>query len=157
MAPWLSSLLITLFPPLTVGICTAIITVRLTLRRFHAERWWERKADAYSRIIEALYIAVDYFDTMSDEVLSEHKISPERQKELYTHFQHASLELRKVTHIGAYIISEDIAIALQELERRPQLDPSQSGWYEMLVDDYVAHKEALVKIKKLAKKDLRVR
>ncbi|NJL72313.1 MAG: hypothetical protein HC888_12405 [Candidatus Competibacteraceae bacterium] len=129
----------------------------MTLRRFYAERWWERKADAYSRIIETLYIIVDYFDVMSDDELSEQKISPEREDELNCQFRQARIELRKATRIGAYIISKDIAIALQELERRPEMDPRENGWYIMLEDNYIAHREALAKIRKLAKKDLRVR
>lgn len=36
------------------SIITAIATVRLSLSRFRSERWWERKADAYSRLIEEL-------------------------------------------------------------------------------------------------------
>ena len=36
-------------------VVSAISTVRLALRRFRSEKWWERKADSYSRIIEALH------------------------------------------------------------------------------------------------------
>jgi hypothetical protein len=55
MPQWLTTVLSSLLPSLIVGICTAIFSVRLALRRFHAERWWERKAEAYSQIEEALY------------------------------------------------------------------------------------------------------
>ncbi len=33
---------------------SAIVTVHLAFRRFRAEKWWEKKAEAYSRTIDAL-------------------------------------------------------------------------------------------------------
>src|SRR6266436_7586330 len=39
------------------------ITYRLAFRRFRAEKSWERRADAYSRIIEALHNLQKYPDT----------------------------------------------------------------------------------------------
>lgn len=47
MPEWLASFLKSALPSLAVGVFTALISVKLALRRFHAERWWERKADAY--------------------------------------------------------------------------------------------------------------
>ena len=40
--------------PILVAIITSVVTVRLSVRAFSSQRWWERKADAYSSIINAL-------------------------------------------------------------------------------------------------------
>jgi hypothetical protein len=40
---------------LVVAIIVAILTVQLSLRRFYREKWWERRLDAYTRVIEALH------------------------------------------------------------------------------------------------------
>lgn len=55
MNPWYIQLLLTLIPALIVGVATALVTVKLSIRKFYTERWWERRADAYSRIVEALH------------------------------------------------------------------------------------------------------
>lgn len=157
MPQWFMTVSISLIPSLVVGICTAVISVRLALRRFYAERWWERKADAYSRIIEALYIALDYFDNMYDRELALRAISEERVAELQSHFEQAARELRKATRIGAYIISDDIAEALERLEKRQTPDLPEASWLEVVEAEYAAYKATLAEIKTLAKQDLRIR
>ena len=156
MPQWLTTVLSSLIPALIVGICTAVFSVRLALRRFHAERWWERKADAYSRIVEALYHAMEYCAARSDEDMTGRQISEEREKELSEGYQLAHRELRKAASVGAYIISDDVAEALATLERRPRLDPKDCASFELFEADYEAYKKALVEIRALAKKDLRV-
>lgn len=42
---------------IAVGGTTSVITVWLSLRRFRAEKWWELRARAYERVIEALHNA----------------------------------------------------------------------------------------------------
>jgi hypothetical protein len=43
-------------------IATVVSIYNARLRRFVSERWWERKADAYTRIVESLSALVDYCD-----------------------------------------------------------------------------------------------
>jgi len=43
-----------ILPGLIIAVATSWVTVRLSLRRFRTERWWERKADAYSDLLEKL-------------------------------------------------------------------------------------------------------
>lgn len=37
------------------GAIVLVIGVRLALRRFYTERWWDRKAEAYTNLIEAVF------------------------------------------------------------------------------------------------------
>lgn len=37
-----------------LAVITAAVTVRLSLRNFYTEKWWERQAEAYSEILESL-------------------------------------------------------------------------------------------------------
>ena len=139
-----------------VGVCTAVIAVRLSLRRFHAERWWERKADAYSRIVEALHSATEYWSAKSHEDMTGQRISEERQKQVSEDYQQGCRELSKTTGVGAYIISDEVADALARLQKRPRLDPKDCAWFEIYDAEYEAHKETLAEVRKLAKKDLGV-
>jgi len=44
---------LSIFTAIVIAAISSWITVQLSLRKFRAERWWERKAEAYSKIIEA--------------------------------------------------------------------------------------------------------
>ena len=154
--PWLITILSTVLPSLAVGICTAVITVRLSLRRFHAERWWDRKAEAYSGIVEALHSAMDYWSSRSHEETTGREIDDERGKRLSADYDNAARELRKATGIGAYIISEEVAACLEKLQKRERLAPDDFAWFEIFDNEYEAHKKALAEIRRLAKNDLKV-
>ncbi|PAP78020.1 hypothetical protein BSZ37_17020 [Rubrivirga marina] len=39
---------------LAVAMVTSLVTVRLSIQRFYTERWWERKADYYTDLVEAM-------------------------------------------------------------------------------------------------------
>ena len=43
-----------------IAAVSAWVTVQLSLRKFRKEKWWERKADTYSNVIEALYNSKAY-------------------------------------------------------------------------------------------------
>ena len=50
-----STMVGTLSTGVVIAAISSWITVQLSLRRFRTERWWERKAEAYERIIGALH------------------------------------------------------------------------------------------------------
>ncbi len=37
-----------------IGLVTALISVRIALHRFYREKWWEKRLEAYSKLIEVL-------------------------------------------------------------------------------------------------------
>jgi len=55
------SILGSLLPGLAIAVVSAVVsaksTVHFAFKKFRAERWWDRKADAYAAIIEALHYA----------------------------------------------------------------------------------------------------
>lgn len=156
MLEWLKPFLTSSLPSLVVGVLTALISVRLSLRRFHAERWWERKADAYSKIIEALYNAAEYCHLRSVEDMNGVELTKERSDQLDSDYCKASVELKQSTGIGAYIISREAADILTKLQQRKRLDSSQLARFEFYETECAAYREALDRIRTLAKKDLKV-
>ncbi len=57
------SYFLTLFAPITIGIVVAAFTANFALKRFHSEKWWEKKHKAYGDLvdilieIQAIYVA----------------------------------------------------------------------------------------------------
>jgi hypothetical protein len=61
--PRLVDVVLALSTGILIAAVSAWITVQLSLRRFRTERWWERKVEAYERIIGALHDAKAFADT----------------------------------------------------------------------------------------------
>ena len=51
----MQDVLITFVLTVAAGAVTAFLSVQFALRRFRAERWWERKAQAYAELFSALF------------------------------------------------------------------------------------------------------
>lgn len=88
-----------------VGAAISWITVQLSVNKFRSERWWERKVDAYERVIEALHhikavetVELHYAEQMRD-------VPEERDRELAERVKPAYEEMRKVFDVGAFQLS----------------------------------------------------
>jgi hypothetical protein len=122
MPAWTLQFLASLVTSLVVSVFTAVLTVQLSLRRFQAERWWERKVDAYSRIIEALHHVMAFNSMVIDEMAFGNQFSKEHKAEIKSSYDKAQRDLQLAIDVGAYVISDDIAKILTELKSRPKKD-----------------------------------
>ncbi|MBB1298004.1 MULTISPECIES: hypothetical protein [unclassified Pseudoalteromonas] len=52
--------------PFVVSIPTAIIAVKLALRKFKSEKWWDKKLACYIGLSEALSVIINYADMVID-------------------------------------------------------------------------------------------
>src|SRR3984893_13906661 len=98
-----------LLTPLLVAVVTAVLTVQLSFRRFQAERWWDRKAEAYSKIIEALHHAVAYTSMSYSDWVENVEHTEEYKERLGESYSKALKEIEIATGVGAYIISDEAA------------------------------------------------
>lgn len=95
-------------------------------RRFAQERWWERKADAYTRIIEALSDLVAYYRQMLDQELNPRRgITDEEEQKRRKQSRKGQQEVNKAADIGAFLISAEAEAALQLFRKGPEtkIDP----------------------------------
>ena len=104
--PWYVNISIALIPSLIVAVVTALLTVRLSLRKFYTERWWERKADAYSRIVEALHKYKKYDQQKLKIEMSYPRDDSDKKKILEKQWADANAELQRAVDLGAFVISE---------------------------------------------------
>jgi hypothetical protein len=141
-----------LVTPLLVAVVTAVLTVQLSLRRFQAERWWDRKADAYSRIVEALYHVIAHASMSYKEYFEDARFHEDYKKERVESYQKAVRDLEIATGVGAYVISDEAAKILTEVAKRPRIRGSD----EAIAAEFDDYTNALTKVRELAKKDLKV-
>lgn len=147
-------LLLTILPGLVVGILTAIAANRLTLNAFYKERWWERKADTYSKIMESLYHMVNLTDHQMRDPTT---IDKEVEQKLIARSISSTEQIDQITSIGAFIISRTSANRLISLRKELEKAAKSEGWYEYLEAEYTALGQAIRDLRELAKNDLHVK
>jgi hypothetical protein len=115
------------------GILVALVTTRLALRRFYSERWWERKLQAYSTILESLYDMKRYSEEAIDAFESGRELSDDWKTQLHAQYSRGRNEIDKATAIGAFGISDGasrylvhslIRILVQPAVKNPGTIPS---------------------------------
>jgi len=140
-------------PSLLVAIVTAFITVRLSLKQFRSQQWWEKRFEAYTRIVEALHHLIDYCESHAKEDMTGVQIEPERRKQLEEAYARSFDELTKAANVGSFIISSKAADLLEKLRTRDKDWESSPPW-EIYTGDAHAYRKALADIRELAKRDL---
>ena len=154
-----TQLLLALVPGVIIAVVTAFLTVRLSLRQFYSQRWWERKAEAYSTIVESIYHAKNYVARLLEAEEEGSEVSNERRKQLEEYSMKAYEELNKAASIGAFIISDEAATHISKLlkDLRSEEHDTERSWYDYLDSKVSILDRSLVKIREYAKKDLEIR
>ncbi|MGV2964870.1 hypothetical protein [Paenibacillus sp. AGC30] len=117
-----------ILPGIIISIVTSFITVRLSMKQFYTQKWWERKADTYSKIIEELSYLQYYFSELFDEGIQIKKINSDVHDELRKNFSNSKQQIFKTYASGAFIISDRSTKALEELVRNIEQESSNGDY-----------------------------
>lgn len=139
---------------LVIAATSSWITVKLSLKQFRTERWWERKADAYSAIIEALHDAKSFADLHLDAEYAGRKMADERGAELLARSHNARKHILKTMDVGAFVVSERAIARLKTYEKDSKNNSDCPNWIEYLESDWGNVDQCLSDIIAIAKSDL---
>jgi len=157
MPEYLTHIIEVLVPGVLLSVLTAIVTVRLSLRRFYAEKWWERKDEAYCRIFEALYWLMNYYNVKYQEDIEKRRVSGDRSKQLEKQFLSADMEIEKAVAVGSFVLCDEAIACLKRFRDRPRLSFDDYEIFEMAERDMKYLDECLSELKKIAKRDLKLK
>jgi uncharacterized membrane protein YcjF (UPF0283 family) len=153
-------LIVAIVPGLLIAVATSVITVQLTLRQFYSQKWWERKAEAYSKIIEALYYMQMHRERVYNAEVEGVRYSKDRMDEWAKHASAGYAEIDKATAIGAYVISEEAANILTTLRKeQDRIDAAYEegiDYIEIIDSHWSAIGKCLTEIRACARRDLKV-
>ena len=145
------SLLIT-----AVGLFVApLLAVRLSLKQFHSQKWWELKAEAYSNIMARLSAVQRALDLWIDMDEGTRGASKEQNDLANKEFSDAKHELGKTSAAGAFLVSDDASKALTKLVNQLDVERGTGDSHQEMTDDYRAVKECLALVRECAKRDLK--
>jgi hypothetical protein len=139
---------------LAIALVTAWITVRLSLRRFRAEKQWERKAIAYERLIEAFHKSKKFSSEHLDSTYKGRELAEERDKELRALAKEAREEIRRAADIGGLTLSDEAQKILSSYEAELESTDSITTWHDHLEHDYSVTNKCLQALLAEAKRDL---
>jgi len=133
---------------------TSYLTAKWSLRKFYAEKWWERKERAYSEIISAINDILQYFEYNEEWYTTGFEPPEEKVNELKSLYHESLWRLKKAKSIGEFVISKKAVYALKELDKLPKLNPNENPPEDVWYQDYKNHEQTLKTIIEIAKKDL---
>ena len=127
-----SELVVEIIKLMIVGTLSAWIATKLSLKRFFAEKIWERKLDAYTNIFNALYNMKRYCEDVQSVVQMDgpEAVQDAQDSTLKRNYFRAIEDILKTIEVGGFIVSEDTIKNLQNLEAHLREDE----WVEHVVN-----------------------
>lgn len=135
----------------------AVLAARLTLRtaaaQFTSERWWERKADAYSGLVHALHEMRGYVQTLQD--LHAGHQAPMAEEHLKVQWRHGREGLMRAAAQHAFVIHPEAAGELDRVTGALRFATNGRPHPESLAGEAEALESGLKRLREIAARDLR--
>ncbi len=113
----LQTILKDLAVPVVIAVVTALVTVRLSLRQFRSERWWEKKEDSYSRIISALFYVHHHNEAIIQDANDQGTGNSLEVERRAPRSAEAGDTIDEATAVASFRISTEAAKVLQNLKQ----------------------------------------
>jgi hypothetical protein len=153
----LVKMIVTGLPALIIALIVPRLIVKVTLRQFYSQKWWETKSNAYLKIVEHL---CDY-NLATGQLFDHHVDALNLSEELIDKYHrirtNTYAEILKQKIMGDYILSSRSITALESLLKNFESNWNRENYVVALDDDYGFVKECIEEIRVSAKMDLKVK
>jgi hypothetical protein len=132
----MNELLLHVFQALLIAVfsavATSLITIRLSREKFRSERWWEKKFDAYERVIDAFHHSKNFYSEHIRATELQLEYEDSRLDELKTLSRKSRDEILRASDIGGFILSPAASSILAKYEAASENMPRQPSWQDYL-------------------------
>ncbi len=157
MPDWFLDILKVVLPSLAVAVVTSILTVRLSIRRFYEEKWWEKKYEVYGQLFESLHHLKKYAIEHLDAYELHEEIPAEKKKKLEKDRKKFSREFEKLYDLASFQLSSKAVDILNEYDRKKKATENNENLYEWIANEAAATIDCLKKLSYEAKRDLKIK
>lgn len=157
MQEWLLDILKVVLPGLIIAVLTSYFTVRFAIRRFHEEKWWEKKVEMYSSLLETLHHMKNYAAEHYEDQINPEYITDEKREELLRDWKQFSREFAKLLDLASFHLSSEAVAVLDEYKKKKAEARKSKSIFEWIDGDLAAVSACLEELKKAAKRDLKVK
>ena len=137
------------------GFAGAWLAARFALSRFYLERTWERRADAYTAIFDALHDMEKWFDKHIESEEQGRELSKDDVARLTEDYQKAGADLKRRVAKETWLISDNFRSRLRALEEALS-QRTTTNWPEFLETSSGALNSAVDDLRRIARSDLSV-
>lgn len=146
--------LITIVTGVPIALLTSWLTVKFALRRFQSEKWFEKRVDAYTKVIEALHFMKHCTERQLQAEERGNRLPKETEDELVKAYLKGRADLRRLTDMGALLFSPQAVAVLDVLNEELMSASHVTTLWENLDEESAAISKALSELRPIAKKDL---
>ena len=157
MPEWITDILKAVLPGIIIAALTSVLTVRLALRRFHKEKWWEKKQEMYSSLLETLHHLKNYAAEHYEGQMNPDHITDEKREELTKDWKQFSREFAKLLDLASFHLSSEAVAVLDQYVKKKAEARKSDDIFDWIDGDLAAVTECLEELKKAAKRDLKVK
>jgi len=140
-----------------ISVCAAFLAAWLANRRFKNEKWWERKADAYTNLIEALHNMKWFSGEHFDAEIEGRTLTEEYKEELWLEYKLGKRKIWRIAETSSFIVSPDVSIVIRDLEKALSNAGNAESYFEHLDEQWGAIDLCIKKVKDIAKKELSIK
>jgi len=146
--------LIQLTAQLAISIAAAFLAAHLAVRRFKTERWWERKLNAYTDLIDALSLVKWDASERYEAALGQRELNDEYSDEISAGQLAARKKAWQIAETSSFLISDQVLDAMQKMERGLSESRAAKCWQEHLETREYAADICIKEIKAIGAKEL---
>jgi hypothetical protein len=153
----LTSIIVALVPSVIIAYLSAKIAIYFSLNQFREEHRWEKKYEAYEKIMVALHHMLDYDCQLSANEEYGYEMSEERKMKLNQQYSEGWKEFTKAKNLGTFLISNESVICLKELAKKiDEVDNLNGSFFELFDNRASITEEYLELFRERAMQDLRL-
>lgn len=143
-----------LFGTIIGSFIGAWLAARFGIKRFYKEKMWERKAEAYTAIFEALHFIGEWYQKHHDAYLQQRELTEETTAELRLKANEAEAELERQLARQTWVIPKNSRDRLGKLtaalKERPQ------DWFDYLDSSLGELDKATIDLRDMVHADLHI-
>jgi len=146
-----------LFVALITAFTASVITLHFARKRFVSERLWEKRAEAYGAILEALHNMKRYPNHILDTYTKGADIPDVQKKKLEEGYFEGKHELNRRVAVEQFFFSDDLLTEISTLNEGIARAVKNDDGYSAVDDSWDAINAAQENIRAIAKTHLAVR
>ncbi len=123
-------------------------------QEWKTQRWWERKAETYTSIIEALWHLFDYAREAENEMWATRQGLASGPTRGSDDFVHNRGQLKKIADVGSFIISDEVAASLTKYFQTVEAIDDYAEYDDVVATHLTAARSCLSEVRAAARRDL---
>lgn len=139
-----------------VALFSAWAGVWFSLKRYRHEKWWEKKADAYEKLIDALHTAKIFNDKHLAALKRIKGMEDEEETKLFEIAIKSQNEILRAIDVGSFLFSDLTIERLKRYQNELGAISTSATWQELIEHDQNITKPCLDDLIVLAKSDLKI-